>query len=114
MLHGGDFAIFGDGSNLRDYVYVGDVARVNLLALDYPHNDVFNIGTGVGTTTNQLFEVLAKATGYSRPPKKTAARLGDLQKSVLNCGKAKKLLKWEPWYDLQAGLIKTINFYKKI
>ncbi len=113
MLHGGDFAIFGDGYNLRDYVYVKDLARANLLALDYPHNDVFNIGTGVGTTTNELFDVLAKATGHTRPPRKTVARLGDLKKSVLDPSKAKRLLKWEPRYDLQAGLKETVEYYKQ-
>src|SRR5581483_5036905 len=80
MLHGGEFVIFGDGYNVRDYVYVKDLARANLLALDYPHNDVFNIGTGVGTTTNELFATLAKATGHKTPPKRIVARLGDLQK----------------------------------
>ena len=113
MLHGGEFVIFGDGYNLRDYVYVKDVARANLLALDHPHNDVFNIGTGVGTTTNELFETLAKATGHKSPPKRTVARLGDLQKSVLDPSKAKMGLKWEPKYDLAAGLQETVEYYKK-
>ncbi len=114
MLHGGDFVIFGDGYNVRDYVHVKDVARASLLALDYPHNDVFNIGTGVGTTTNQLFETLAKETGHSQPAKHTVARLGDLQKSVLDASKAQKMLKWEPKYDLTAGLKETVDYYKKV
>jgi UDP-glucose 4-epimerase len=112
MLHGGDFVIFGDGYNLRDYVYVKDVARANLLALEYPHNDVFNIGTGVGTTTNQLFEALAGSTGYRLPPTRTVPRLGDLQKSVLDPSKAGRLLKWEPQYDLAAGLRETVEYYR--
>lgn len=114
MLHGGDFVIFGDGYNVRDYVYVKDLARANLLALDYPHNDAFNIGTGQDTTVNQLFDVLASLTGYSKPAKKIVARLGDLKKSVLNPAKAAKLLKWEPKYDLKAGLRETVEYYKKV
>jgi UDP-glucose 4-epimerase len=113
MLKGSDFQVFGDGYHVRDYVYVKDVARANLLTLDYPHNDAFNIGTGVSTTTNQLFEVLAKVTGHSKPIRRTVARLGDLRKSVLNAEKAKKLLKWEPKYDLAAGLKETVQYYKK-
>jgi UDP-glucose 4-epimerase len=113
MLHGGDFVIFGDGYNVRDYVYVKDVARANLLALEYPKNDAFNIGTGVETTTNQLFETLASLTGHKKPPTRTVARLGDLQKSYLDNSKAKKLLKWEPKYDLKAGLAETVEYYKK-
>ena len=112
MLHGGDFQIFGDGYNVRDYVYVKDLARANLLALDYPKNEAFNIGTGQDTTTNQLFETLAKATGYPKPAKHIVARLGDLQKSVLNAEKAKKFLKWEPKYDLAAGLKETVEYYR--
>jgi UDP-glucose 4-epimerase len=113
MLHGGEFVIFGDGYNVRDYVYVKDVARANLLALDHPHNDAFNIGTGKETTTNELFDILAKATGHKNPPKRIVARLGDLKKSVLDNTKAKKLLKWEPMYDLKAGLQETVDYYRK-
>jgi UDP-glucose 4-epimerase len=112
MLHGGDFQIHGDGYNVRDYVYVKDVARANMLALDYPQNDAFNIGTGVSVTTNQLFETLAKATSYSKASKHGVARLGDLKKSVLDNSKAKKLLKWEPKYDLKAGLEETVKYYR--
>lgn len=114
MLHGGDFQIFGDGYNLRDYVYVKDVARANLLALDYPQNGTFNIGTGAGTTTNDLYLALAQATGYKLPARHTVARLGDLKKSLLDPTLAKKLLKWEPAYDLAAGLKETVEYYRKI
>jgi len=113
MLHGGDFVIFGDGYNERDYVYVKDVARASLLALDHPKNEAFNIGTGVATTTNQLFETLATATGYKKPATHTVARLGDLQKSVLDPSKAKASLKWGPKYDLAAGLKETVDHYRK-
>ncbi len=113
MLHGGDFQIHGDGYNVRDYVYVKDLARANLLALDYPHNDYFNIGTGVSITTNQLYETLAKATGYQKSAKHGVPRLGDLKKSVLDNSKAKKLLKWEPKFNLADGIKETIAFYKK-
>ncbi|HVM32472.1 MAG TPA: NAD-dependent epimerase/dehydratase family protein [bacterium] len=113
MLTGGDFQIFGDGYHLRDYVYVKDVARASLLALDHAKNAVFNIGTGRGTSTLELFEALAKATGYAKPPKKTVARLGDLQKSVLDPSRAKAELKWEPKVDLAAGLGETVDYYRR-
>jgi len=114
MLHGSEFQIFGDGYNLRDYVYVKDVAKANLLALEYPQNGTFNIGTGIGTSTNDLFRVLAQATGYKRSDRHTVARLGDLNKSLLNPNLAKNQLKWEPAYDLAAGLKETVEYYKKI
>jgi UDP-glucose 4-epimerase len=112
MMNDGKFRIFGDGLYVRDYVYVKDVARANLLALHYPKNDAFNIGTGVKTTTNELFKKLAKASGYSKPAKHGPPRLGDLRKSVLDASRAKKLLKWKPRYDLAAGLKETVNYYK--
>ncbi|HVZ79679.1 MAG TPA: UDP-glucose 4-epimerase, partial [bacterium] len=67
----------------------------------------------VGTTTNGLFETLAQATGYKASPKRTVPRLGDLQKSVLDPSKAKAGLKWEPRYDLAAGLAETVAYYRK-
>jgi UDP-glucose 4-epimerase len=113
MLNGGKIRIYGDGLHVRDYVYVKDVARANLLALRYPKNNAFNIGTGVKTTTNELFSKLAKASGYSKPAKHGPPRLGDLRKSVLDASRAKKLLKWKPKFDLMAGLKETVEYYKK-
>jgi UDP-glucose 4-epimerase len=112
MMNDGNFQIYGDGRYVRDYVYVKDVARASLLALEYPKNDAFNIATGVETTTNDLFKILAKTTGYSKPAKHTAPRIGDLKKSVLDASKAKKLLKWQPKYNLAAGLKETVEYYK--
>ena len=112
MLNEGDFQIYGDGYNVRDYVYVKDIARANLLALDYPKNDAFNIGTGVETTTNQLFETLAKTADYSKPARHTVSRLGDLKKSVLDASKANMKLKWKPKYDLAGGLKETVEYYR--
>jgi len=113
MLHGAELQIFGDGFNVRDYVYVKDVAKANLLALSYPKNDAFNIGTGQETTTNQLFDTLASLTGYSKQALRIVPRLGDLHRSVLNSAKAQQLLKWEPSYDLKAGLKETVEYYRK-
>jgi len=112
MLKGGTFCVNGDGEYLRDYVYVKDVARANLLALSYPPSDAFNIGTGVGVTVNELFERLAQATGYSNSPRRGPARLGDLRKSVLDASKAKRMLSWSPTFDLERGLAETVDFYK--
>jgi UDP-glucose 4-epimerase len=113
MLHGVDLQIFGDGFNVRDYVFVKDVAKANLLALGYPHNDVFNIGTGQETTVNQLFDLLSSFTHYSKQARHIVPRLGDLKRSVLNNAKAQKFLKWAPVYDLKSGLRETVEYYRK-
>ncbi len=113
MAHKQELQIFGDGFNVRDFVYVKDVARANLLALHYPMNDAFNIGTGQETTVNQLFDMMGFLMDYPLPANHIVPRLGDLKKSVLNCDKARDLLKWEPSYNLKAGLYETLKFYQK-
>ena len=89
------------------------MAQANLLALSYPQPGTFNIGTGVGTTTNDLYKVLAKITGYPQAARHTVARLGDLKKSLLDSTLAQKQLNWKPAYDLAAGLKETIEYYRK-
>ncbi len=113
MLHKAELQIFGDGFNVRDFVYVKDVAQANLLALHYPLNDAFNIGTGEETTVNQLYDMLGFLMDYTMPAQHIVPRLGDLKKSVLNNEKAKNLLKWEPSHNLKAGLQETIKYYRK-
>ncbi len=113
MLKGRDFRIYGDGNNLRDYVFVRDVAAANLLALTYPESDAFNIGTGVGTTVNELFAHLSRLTGFTRPAEHVPPRLGDLKKSVLDPSKAGKLLGWKPSFSLERGLAETVEYFRK-
>jgi len=113
MLRGSGFRVNGDGEYLRDYVYVKDVARANLLALSYPSSDAFNIGTGVGVTVNGLYDQLARATGYKPPPQRGPARLGDIRKSVLDASKAARELRWSPEVDLERGLAETVSYYRK-
>ena len=74
MLAGEQCTIDGDGDQEKDYVYVGDIARANVLALDHGSNWAINIGTGFGTSVNRIFEVLNEATGNVVPAASTAAR----------------------------------------
>ena len=114
MLKNREFQIYGDGLNIRDYVYVKDVAQANLMALTHPTTDAFNIGTGIPTNTNQLYEALAKLTGWPHPIKRGLARLGDLKKSLLDPAKAENMLDWKPNYSLERGLAETVEYFKKI
>ncbi|OAA28484.1 UDP-glucose 4-epimerase [Kosmotoga arenicorallina S304] len=113
MLKGEEVIIFGDGENIRDYVYVSDVAKANLLAMEKLENDVINICTGIGTSVNQLFEALRKATAYAKKPTYADPRPGDLRKSILSWEKAKRLMGWEPSVKLNDGLVKTVEFFRK-
>jgi UDP-glucose 4-epimerase len=108
LLHGGGTpTIFGDGSQTRDYVHVGDVARAMLLALER-NGGIYNVGTGVETSVVDLYAAITSAAGgLDRPPSYAAARLGELQRSVLDPGLAARELGWQPEVTLASGLAGT-------
>ncbi len=104
--------IFGDGCQQRDYVYVKDVAKANVLALREKKCNVYNIGMGRGVSVNQLFDALKKISGYKLDPIYQSLRAGELFRSCLNIGKAKKQLKWQPRYGFVDGLRETFEYIK--
>ena len=106
LLEGGTARIFGDGSQVRDYVYAGDVARAMLAATER-NGGVFNIGTGVETSVTRLYDLCQEASGRRQTPEFAEARLGELQRSVLDNGLAARELGWRPETDLAAGLRAT-------
>jgi UDP-glucose 4-epimerase len=110
---GGTPTIFGDGSQTRDYVHVGDVARAMLLALERD-GGVYNVGTGVETSVVELYAAIATAAGGpDRPPAFAAARLGELQRSVLDPRLAARELGWRPERSLADGLADTWSWMTK-
>jgi UDP-glucose 4-epimerase len=111
MLKNEDTTIYGDGENIRDYVYVSDVARANYLAMEKWENDLVNIGTGHGTSVNELFNKLKEITGYSKEATYSDPRPGDLQRSILKCDRARKL-GWKPDVKLNDGLVKTVEYFR--
>ena len=104
MKSGKPATIFGDGSKVRDYVYVGDVARANVLALKKGENTTTNIGRGKPVTDMMIFKAVAKATNYTKPPKLAPFRKGEVDKITLNYSQAKKILGWEPRVGLEEGV----------
>ncbi len=112
MLQGKSCNIFGDGKQTRDYVYVGDVAKANILALEKADNQTINIGTGKETSVNELFRLIAKACGYTKEPCYMPERKGELKRSCLSIEKAKSALGWEPETTIEEGIKKTIDFIK--
>ena len=97
---------------IRDYVYVKDVVRANIAALDRGNNNVFNIGTGHEITTSFLYKTIAWQLGSDIKPILGPARKGDLHRSLLDCSKAFKELGWSPLYTLNEGIRETIEFFK--
>ncbi|NLM53410.1 MAG: NAD-dependent epimerase/dehydratase family protein [Firmicutes bacterium] len=98
----------------RDYVYVGDVARANVLALEKGDNLIFNIGTGQEVSTSQVYRYLQAATGkYDVPLIPAGARVGDLRRSALDITRAREVLGWEPQVDFPTGLKETVAYFQK-
>ncbi len=97
----------------RDYVYVKDVARANLMALEKGENTVVNIGTGKETKTRALYDEIASIIGTNLEPEKGKARPGDLRASCLDNSRAREMLSWEPGVNLKKGLKETVDFFKK-
>jgi UDP-glucose 4-epimerase len=98
--------VFGDGTQTRDYVYVGDVAHATLAAIGR-EGGVFNVGTGAETSVVELYELCRRVAGSSLKAEPAPARLGELQRSVLDAGKAERELGWRPEVSLEDGLRRT-------
>lgn len=98
---------------IRDYVYVKDVVKANLIALSHGHNDAFNIGTQIETTTMQLYNEICTQLSSQIRPNIGEARLGDLHRSLLCYDKAKGVLGWTPDYSLSKGIAETIQFFRE-
>ncbi len=105
--------INGDGGQTRDYVYVADVVKANLAALDKGDNDVFNIGTGVETDVNDIYRELNRATGANMPEQHGQGMPGEQRRSVLNINKAGNILGWIPDYNFADGIKATVEFFQQ-
>jgi len=109
MLNGETPTIFGNGEKQRDFCYVGDVARANVLSLDKGDNQIYNIGSGVGTSINTIYEKLQKATGFTQPAHYAPDKPGEVSKIYLDPTKAKRDLGWEVTVSLDEGLQRTVD-----
>jgi UDP-glucose 4-epimerase len=98
--------IFGDGTQTRDYVFVGDVVAATLAAAEHD-GGVLNVGTGIETSVLELYERIQAATGIEREARFADARAGELQRSVLDPSRAERELGWRPQRGLDEGLGET-------
>jgi len=107
--------IYGDGNQCRDFVFVKDVVKANLLAAsaDGTAGKVFNIGTGAFVRINRLWEMICDLSGLSIEPKYEPSRPGDIRESVANIDLAKSVLGFDPEYDFSKGLKITFDWYKE-
>lgn len=113
MLSGDPVTINGDGEQTRDYVFVGDCAQANLLALDANvGHDVINLGSGIGTSVNEIFESLRDLTGYRQGASHGAAKVGETRHIYLSSIRAWETIGWKCRVSLHDGLRKTVDYFK--
>jgi UDP-glucose 4-epimerase len=106
--------IYGDGMQTRDFVYVKDISGANLLAMKKASSGVYNIGSGVGTTINDLLGIISGITEIPIRPNFKPARRGDIFHSVANISYAKNTFGYIPEYSLTKGLKETIEWFRGI
>ena len=104
--------INGDGKQTRDYVFVGDVVRANLAALQRPYVGSVNIGTGVETDVTTLYTHLRVLTGSPHPAQHGPAKAGEQRRSVIAADRAAEVLGWKPEISLEEGLRRTVEFFR--
>ena len=115
MLRGEQVTINGDGGQARDFVYVKDCARANVLALKTNNiNTIYNIGCGQGTTVNEIFTLLKEITGYPRDPIYGPAKIGETRRIYLSAEKARRELGWIPTINLEEGLKQTVEYCQTV
>jgi len=115
MLNDEQVVINGDGEQVRDFVYVSDCARANLLALQaLKTNTAYNLGSNHGTSVNEIFSHLKTMTGYKNPEVHGPAKLGETRRIYLNADKAKREIGWVPTVNLKDGLEHTIAYFNSI
>jgi UDP-glucose 4-epimerase len=114
MLRGEPVAVFGDGDQERDFVYVGDCARANVLALTQaPPAGAYNIGSGVATSVNGIFAALQRLTGYAGSATHLEAKAGETRRIFLTAEKARAELGWTAEVPLEDGLRRTLAYFRQ-
>lgn len=113
LLDGKPFTIHGDGQQTRDFVYVGDIARANVQAIEGKVQGVFNAGTGKGTSVNEVCGQLRVLVDIDRPVMYGPAKAGEARHVALDSTRAKQQLGWEAETRLAAGLRETVAWWKE-
>jgi UDP-glucose 4-epimerase len=114
MLKSRPLTIFGTGEQVRDYVFVKDCARANLMLLENGSGRVYNLGYGIGTTVNQIYQGLKDVTGYPLPANYGPARAGETFQIYLDASRARQDLGWEPTVPLDEGLRQTVEYFQAV
>ena len=116
MLAGEQPTIYGDGEQSRDFTYIDNVVKANLLAADAPaerlSGQMMNMATGTRVTLNETFAILKELTGFKGEPAYAQGRAGDIRDSLADIGLASELLGYKPAVDFREGLRRTVEWYR--
>lgn len=113
MLDGKAPTLYGEGTPLRDYVYVDDVVRANLLGLEQPQCCAVNIASGEGATVRKLYDIIQSETGFEGEPVLAPLRPGEVDRIYLSVERAQEALGWAPLASLEQGLARTVDFIRR-
>jgi UDP-glucose 4-epimerase len=113
LLAGEECLINGDGEQSRDFVFVADIVRANLAAAARRIAGVINVGSGVETSVNQLYDLVATACGTSRPARRAPAKSGEQMRSVLDVTKSRTALGMTALVSLPDGLSRTAAWFRR-
>jgi putative methionine-R-sulfoxide reductase with GAF domain len=114
MLSGEPVTINGDGEQTRDYVYVEDCARANLLVTESEDpTGIFNLGSGKGTSVNEIFEVLNSLIDYPHEPIHGPAKIGETRHIHLDSRLIQEKFGWTAQWKLDAGLEETLRYFRE-
>jgi len=113
LLEGKPPVIFGDGEQTRDFTFVKDVVKANILAMESDAQGTFNIACGRRTSLNELADRIMAILGMNLHPVYDAPRPGDIRDSLADISAARKRLGYEPEFDLEAGLQETVRWFSE-
>lgn len=112
MLANGPTRITGDGKQLRDFTFVGDIARANQMALNSDAVGIYNLGSGTPTDVNTIHNMLSEITGYGGAVEYVPQPVGEVRQTYLDSTKAWSDLKWRAEVPLVEGLQKTVEWFQ--
>jgi UDP-glucose 4-epimerase len=113
MLEGEIPTIYGDGNQTRDYIFIDDVVHAFALAIERAAGRLVNIGTGLETSVNGLFRMLADITGFDGQPLYGQLPAGELRRIALDIQVAGDVMGWRPWTHLEDGLKETVAYMRE-
>ena len=113
LLRGEPARINGEGTQTRDFVYVGDVADANLRALTSGAVGSFNVGTGIETNVNQIFQLVRRLAGSDQEERHGPPMPGEQRRSAVDSSKIAKVMGWRPTTGLEEGLRQTVQYFRE-